>query len=310
MKIPYGISDFGSIRDRGFFYADKTPFLPVLEAGYEHLVFLRPRRFGKSTLVSMLEHYYDVGRRPRFDALFGGLWVHAHPTAEQGSYLVLTLDFSGVATDRGEDALRRTFLAAVRGAILTLLLRYRERFPPLADLYTHLHDFEDAEALIGQFLHIVTALPHKLYVLIDEYDHFGNRLLSAGQQTLYEAIVQKTGFVRSFYAALKSGTRSGAVGRMFVTGSRPSCSMTCRAASTSRRTALSTRASRRSPASREPTLSARWTRSWRRDPSSQPFRRSAIGPSCSPCWRSITMDTASRRGRASGSSTRTWCSTS
>jgi hypothetical protein len=56
MKIPYGISDFGRIRDGGFFYADKTPFLPVLEAGYEHVVFLRPRRFGKSTLVSMLEH--------------------------------------------------------------------------------------------------------------------------------------------------------------------------------------------------------------------------------------------------------------
>ena len=65
MKIPYGISHFGQIREEGFFYADKTPFLPVLEAGYRHLVFLRPRRFGKSTLVSLLEHYYDVGRRDR-----------------------------------------------------------------------------------------------------------------------------------------------------------------------------------------------------------------------------------------------------
>src|SRR3954469_19506425 len=102
MKIPYGISDFGQIRAEGFFYADKTPFLPVLEAGYRYLVFLRPRRFGKSTLVSMLEHYYDLGRRDRFDARFGGLWVHQHPTGEQSSYLVLTLDFSSVATDRGE----------------------------------------------------------------------------------------------------------------------------------------------------------------------------------------------------------------
>ncbi len=70
MKIPYGMSDFGRIREEGFFYADKTRFIPVLEDGYQYLVFLRPRRFGKSTLVSMLEHYYDVGRKGRFDALF------------------------------------------------------------------------------------------------------------------------------------------------------------------------------------------------------------------------------------------------
>ena len=100
MKIPYGISDFGQIRSEGFFYADKTPFLPVLEAGYRHVVFLRPRRFGKSTLVSMLEHYYDLGRRDRFDQLFQGLWIHEHPTAERNAYLVLPLDFSCVATDR------------------------------------------------------------------------------------------------------------------------------------------------------------------------------------------------------------------
>src|SRR3954470_22059929 len=147
MKIPYGISDFGTIRGEGFFYADKTSFLPVLEAGYRHVVFLRPRRFGKSTLLSMLQHYYDVGKRDRFDALFGGLWVHAHPTSEQGAHLVLSLDFSPVATDRGQDALRRTFDEAVRGRVVNFLLRYRERLPALGDLYAHLDDLPDAEAL-------------------------------------------------------------------------------------------------------------------------------------------------------------------
>lgn len=115
MKIPYGVSDFEKIRKEGFFYADKTRLLAELERLYQYVVFLRPRRFGKSTLVSMLEHYYDLGRRERFDALFGGLWVHAHPTAEQGRYLVLTLDFSSVSTDAGEDALRRSFADTVRG---------------------------------------------------------------------------------------------------------------------------------------------------------------------------------------------------
>src|SRR6516225_8355753 len=113
MRIPYGISNFDLLRTGGYFYADKTPFLPVLEAGYRHIVFLRPRRFGKSTLLSTFEYYYDLGRRDRFERLFGGLWIHAHPTEERSSYLVLALDFSPVATDRGQEALLRTFAEAV-----------------------------------------------------------------------------------------------------------------------------------------------------------------------------------------------------
>jgi hypothetical protein len=82
MKIPYGTCDFGEIRSGGFFYADKTPFLPVLEraeSGYRHLLFLRPRRFGKSTLLSMLEHYYDIGRKEQFDRLGRAF----HPLSEK-----------------------------------------------------------------------------------------------------------------------------------------------------------------------------------------------------------------------------------
>src|SRR3954454_22149429 len=100
MQIPYGRSNFEEIRRKGYFYVDKTPFLPLLESaqlGYP--LFLRPRRFGKSTLLSMLEHYYDIDREAQADGLFKGLWIHEHPTAERSRYLVLALDFSGVATD-------------------------------------------------------------------------------------------------------------------------------------------------------------------------------------------------------------------
>jgi hypothetical protein len=219
VKIPYGISDFARIRGEGFFYADKTPFLPVLEASYTYVVFLRPRRFGKSTLVSMLEHYYDVGLSDRWDALFGGLWVHDHPTPGRSAYLVLTLDFASVAKGRGEDALESTFVDSVRARVRTFILRHRERVPALGNLHDRLDDFKHAEALIGHLLSVVAATPHKIYVLIDEYDHFANRLLSAGDGTVYEAIV-KTGFVRTFYATLKSWT-TGPVARMFVTGVSP-----------------------------------------------------------------------------------------
>ncbi len=169
----------------------------------------------------MLEHYYDVGRKDRFDALFQGLWIHERPTKDQGRYLVMSLDFSSVSTDAGEEALRRSFVESVRGAVRAFLMRYRERVPDLGDLYARLDDLQDAEALIGRVLSVVSVTPHKIYLFIDEYDHFANRLLSVGDEGLYGDIVKKTGFVRTFYAALKVGTRLGALPKMFVTGVSP-----------------------------------------------------------------------------------------
>src|SRR5580692_4999784 len=115
MKIPYGISNFTQLRTGGYFYVDKTPFLPVLEElGPRCLLFLRPRRMGKSLFVSMLEHYYDIGRAEEFDALFGGLWIHDHPTAQRGRYLVLTLDFSQMNAGGPEDAIEESFFQALK----------------------------------------------------------------------------------------------------------------------------------------------------------------------------------------------------
>ncbi len=224
MRIPYGRSNFAAIRAHRFFYADKTTFLPQLEsyeAGYGYVLFLRPRRIGKSLLVSMLEHYYDLARSDQFDALFGGLWIHEHPTPERSAHLALTLDFSPVTTDAGPEVMRRSFTNAVKNGLKPFLMRYRSRFPDLAHFETQLDDYPDAADLIGTLLSIVAGLDHKLYLLIDEYDNFANRLLADGQQDLYESIARGTGFVRSFYAALKAGTATGALARMFITGVSP-----------------------------------------------------------------------------------------
>src|SRR5215468_3188225 len=133
MKIPYGVSNFAQLRTEGYFYVDKTPFLPILEdLGPRHLLFLRPRRMGKSLLVSLLEHYYDLGRAEQFDALFGGLWIHERPTPWRSRYLVLTLDFSMMSVDGDEGALQRAFLEAVRSRVQPFVMRYRERVPELA----------------------------------------------------------------------------------------------------------------------------------------------------------------------------------
>jgi hypothetical protein len=223
MKIPYGVSNFDLLRTEGYFYIDKTPFLPILEGlGARYVVLLRPRRMGKSAFLSLLEHYYDVDRADRFDALFGGLWVHQNPTPERSRYLVLTFDFSQVATDGGPDALRRTFFGVVKNAVWSFLLRYhRERVPELKALLDRLDSFQDAESLLGALTGHLSALGQRLYVLIDEYDSFANRLLSEGARGAYASIVARASFVRTFYAALKAGTGAGCVSRIFITGVSP-----------------------------------------------------------------------------------------
>ena len=58
ITVPYAVANFAEIRHKGYYYVDKTNYIPLLER-YKAPVFLRPRRFGKSLLVSMLAHYYD-----------------------------------------------------------------------------------------------------------------------------------------------------------------------------------------------------------------------------------------------------------
>src|SRR4051812_42101335 len=72
MRLPYGKSDFAELRRGGYVFADKTGFIPALESaekGRHYLVFLRPRRMGKTLLVSMLEHYYDILAAPSWGAM-------------------------------------------------------------------------------------------------------------------------------------------------------------------------------------------------------------------------------------------------
>ncbi len=224
MKIPYGISNFADLRRGRYFYIDKTPYIPKLEPdelGVSYSLFLRPRRFGKSTLLSMLEHYYDLNRADQFDELFSGLWIHGHPTPERNQYLVLSLDFSKVITDSGLDALKSSFSRVVRTGVRMMLMNYRGRFPDLARFETDLSRDEDAVSIIGELLAVVWGIQQKIYLFIDEYDNFANRLLSDGRQDLYESVVGATGFVRSFYASLKAGTTAGSLGRMLITGVSP-----------------------------------------------------------------------------------------
>ena len=109
MKYPYGISDFKKIITKNFFYCDRTDKIPLLEKS-DSLLFIRPRRFGKSLVLSMLENYYDVAKKDEFEAIFGGLKIGRNPTESRNSYFILRLDFSCVdPTGSAEDVKRALF---------------------------------------------------------------------------------------------------------------------------------------------------------------------------------------------------------
>ena len=66
-KIPYGVQNFADIADQNYYYVDKTRFIEKLEnLGEKYLVFLRPRKFGKTLFVDTLSRYYDINQKTQF----------------------------------------------------------------------------------------------------------------------------------------------------------------------------------------------------------------------------------------------------
>ena len=95
-ELPYGVQDFITIVEQNIYYVDKTMYIPELEREARNLFFIRPRRFGKSMFLGMLHAYYDCRTKDKFEEWFGDLWIGKHPTALQGKFQVLHLDFSQV----------------------------------------------------------------------------------------------------------------------------------------------------------------------------------------------------------------------
>lgn len=98
-KIPYGMSNFEDVILGNYYYVDKSEFIDKIEHSANFFFFIRPRRFGKSLFLSMLENYYDINKKDKFDALFGNLWIGENPTEQRNSYAVMKLNFSNVSSD-------------------------------------------------------------------------------------------------------------------------------------------------------------------------------------------------------------------
>ena len=215
--LPYGMMNFADIRLDNYYYVDKTSFIPVIEQSDRFFFFIRPRRFGKSLTLNMLQHYYDVRTRDKFDALFGDLYIGKHPTRDRNSYLVLYLNFSGIS---GELHNYRQGLDA----------HCNTSFDYFCDIYAEYLPKGIKEVLIEKagaveqldyLYHQCELAGQQIYLFIDEYDHFTNAILSDAESIhRYTEETHKEGYLRAFFNRVKAGTYSS-IKRCFITGVSP-----------------------------------------------------------------------------------------
>jgi len=212
-KIPYGISDYRTLVNEGYLYVDKTKYIETLEQASEpFIIFLRPRRFGKSLFTSILDYYYDINSKGVFDSLFGSTYIGKNPTPKRNSYYILKFNFSGITTTSAEYLVK-----GFKTKILTGLRNFESKYGLSIEYSKHGLPSDIFEEFLQN---VAPKISGSIYVLIDEYDHFANELLSF-QQDVFEETISKTGFVRKWYEVLKSGTDNGLIQRMFITGVSP-----------------------------------------------------------------------------------------
>ena len=219
-RLPYGNSNFERIIVENYAYVDKTRFIEMLEnEDNPNQFFIRPRKFGKSLFFSMLANYYDMLRADRFQELFGGLYIGENPTPRKNSYAVMEFDFSGLDTTSPEN-----FMKSFSGKVQLLVQRFLEKYESVfKNSNTLIGNIEKNQSGIGSLevaYSAALAAGVKIFVIIDEYDHFANDLISMGVEVVYKKMVQANGMVRDFYETLKIGAKS-VVDRIFITGISP-----------------------------------------------------------------------------------------
>lgn len=211
-RVPYGVSNFKKIIKFNQYYVDKTMYIPMLEDQPDYLIFIRPRRFGKSLFLSMLETYYDCNLKDQFKELFGELWIGSHPTPLQGEFQVLTLDFSQVGGDM--EHLEENFNSYCGFCFDSFMRRYKEYYGEKVAEQVYAETQSHNKLAIIQKNAAEKGYP--LYLIIDEYDNFTNTVLNELGEEVYHAMTHASGFYRDYFKKFK-----GSFDKIFMMGVSP-----------------------------------------------------------------------------------------
>ena len=216
-RIPYGMQNFEDVIKEDCYYVDKTPFIEQIEESNKYFFFIRPRRFGKTLTLSMLENYYDINKKDKFDEIFGKLYIGQNPTPEHNTYLIIHLNFAEVAAglDDYKDGLDNH---------CSLVFNF------FCDIYAHilpantkegLEKLTDAVSQLRFLCQKCQEVGKKIYLFIDEYDNFTNMILAHEEHLVrYCNQTHGEGYLRQFFNTIK-GAAGNTLGRVFVTGVSP-----------------------------------------------------------------------------------------
>ena len=216
-RIPYGMQNFEDVIKEDCYYVDKTPFIEQIEESNKYFLFIRPRRFGKTLTLSMLENYYDINKKDKFDEIFGKLYIGQNPTPEHNTYLIIRLNFAEVAAglDDYKDGLDNH---------CSLVFNF------FCDIYAHilpagtkagLQQEPDAVSKLRFLCQKCQEVGKKIYLFIDEYDNFTNMILAHEEHLVrYRNQTHGEGYLRQFFNTIK-GAAGNTLGRVFVTGVSP-----------------------------------------------------------------------------------------
>ena len=216
-RIPYGMQNFEDVIKEDCYYVDKTPFIEQIEESNKYFFFIRPRRFGKTLTLSMLENYYDINKKDKFDEIFGKLYIGQNPTPEHNTYLIIRLNFAEVAAglDDYKDGLDNhcslvfNFFCDIYAHILP------------ADTKAGLQQEPDAVSKLRFLCQKCQEVGKKIYLFIDEYDNFTNMILAHEEHLVrYRNQTHGEGYLRQFFNTIK-GAAGNTLGRVFVTGVSP-----------------------------------------------------------------------------------------
>ncbi len=221
-KIPYGISSFETIKTENYYFVDKTRYIEKMEnLGGRYLFFLRPRRFGKSLLISMLEHYYDLNGADQFEKLFGDTYIGQNPTPLRNSYPVLRFNFSMVKTQGTFEQLKHGFCLNVWSELHSFMLKYKTIYNLDEEVLKKIENQVDPGDMLLVFHDEMKAKHVSFYMIIDEYDNFANNVLMEHNEEIYRKITHSGGFLRNFFTLIKGMTDSREIDRLFISGVSP-----------------------------------------------------------------------------------------
>ncbi len=218
-KIPYGESDFKKIQNDNYYYIDKTEYIELVEESPSFLFLIRPRRFGKSLFLSILESYYDIYYKDEFETIFKNTYIGAKPTEERNKYLIMKFNFAEV--DPVIEKVKNSFELHCENVYFKFFNKYESFFTK--NQIKRVTNQSGGIAKLSVLFRIVELNKLKIYLIIDEYDNFTNSILANSTQNYEDITHERTGFFKHFFNVIKAGTTAtdAPISKIFITGVSP-----------------------------------------------------------------------------------------